>query len=349
MKMFNQGGFSSIIIILIFLVFSGASVAAYSYIYPQKTLPPSAGLSVYSQPTVTSTPASSLSSQPSPKPLQSVTPTGTLATSSNPLPTATPGQSNTSGQSTSASSSTPTSTPKPQVVVLPTTAPVNSGTITVDKTSVVVTLDRKDANSGLIYGPGFTITSQGATAWAVLPNGGVQGEGFYESSGGIIAGTSAAIRSYINPNKPNGTYTGSAIVRYTKNGQDYTGPTVNYSISLTGQTSVSYDGTLTVDKTDVNVTLKRSNQSSGFIYGSGFTITSQGADQWSIYNNESTQGQGFNEASGGISPGSSSAIHTYINTNKPNGTYTGSVTVKYQKNGTDGNGPTVSYTITLTD
>jgi len=114
------------------------------------------------------------------------------------------------------------------------TPPSNtSGTITVSTNSVNVTLSRANAQYGLIYGSGFTITSQGATGWQIHYNEGTSGQGFYESSGGINPGSSSTIRSYINANKSNGTYTGSAVVEYNKNGSWQAGPTVSYSITLT--------------------------------------------------------------------------------------------------------------------
>ena len=121
------------------------------------------------------------------------------------------------------------------------------------------------------------------------------------------------LHTYINTNKPNGTYSGSVIVWYEKNGQWSADQFITYSITLTGNSNLSdQSGTITVDKTNVSTSLSRINAQSGFIYGDGFTITSQGATGWLIYNNEPTQGQGFYESSGGISPGSSSNIRTYI-------------------------------------
>lgn len=110
---------------------------------------------------------------------------------------------------------------------------VNQGGITVDKTRVEVYLSRADVQYGLVYGPGFTIISQGATGWQIRYSEPTQGQGFYESSGGITPGATAAIRSYININKPNGIYTGSAIVQYYQNNSWQNGPTVYYTITLT--------------------------------------------------------------------------------------------------------------------
>ena len=109
------------------------------------------------------------------------------------------------------------------------------GPISVDKTSVNVTLDRNNAVGGLVYGQGFNITSNAADGWQIRYNEPTQGQGFYESSGGTVPGRTSAIRTYINTNKPNGVYTGSAVVQYAVSGRWFDGPTVSYTINLTGQ------------------------------------------------------------------------------------------------------------------
>jgi hypothetical protein len=106
--------------------------------------------------------------------------------------------------------------------------------ILVNKTSVVVTINRNNIISGFVYGPGFTITSQGATAWQIKYTQPTQGAGFYESAGGIVLDQSTPIRTYITTNLANGRYSGSAVVMYYYNNKWYTGPTVSYTITLTG-------------------------------------------------------------------------------------------------------------------
>ncbi len=223
----------------------------------------------------------------------------------------------------------------------------NSGSIVVDKSNVTVSLYKDQAVNSLIFGTGFKIMSTGATGWQIKYDQPTSGQGFYESSGGISSNGSADVRAYINASKPNGVYSGSAIVQYQKNGQWFDGPRVSYTITLFGPATPATN--ITVDKTSVSVTLDRTGIQTGqLIYGSGFTITSQTATGWEIKYNEATSGQGFYESSGGINPGSSTNIRTYINTNKTNGTYTGSAIVRYEKNGTWYDGPTVSYSIVLT-
>ena len=105
-----------------------------------------------------------------------------------------------------------------------------------------------------------------------------------------------------------------------------------------------------MDNNSVTVTLSKANAQFGTVYGSGFTITSQGATGFSVHKNDAAVGVGFEGLSGGITPGSSSSIKIFINTDKSNGTYAGSATVYYTKNGTDYvAGPTATYSITLTD
>jgi hypothetical protein len=103
-----------------------------------------------------------------------------------------------------------------------------------------------------------------------------------------------------------------------------------------------------VDKISVEETLDRSNAQADIVYGEGFTLISRSATGWQIMYNEPTEGQGFYESSGEITPGSSINIRSFINTSKPNGVYTGSVVVQYKLNGIWLNGPTISSKINLT-
>lgn len=104
--------------------------------------------------------------------------------------------------------------------------------IRVNKSKVNEVLRKVNAQNGLIYGRGFTLTSVDATAWQIKYNEPTQGQGFYESSGGIAPGRSINIRTYINSNKPNGIYNGSAVIKYFSNGSWKDGPTVSYRIIL---------------------------------------------------------------------------------------------------------------------
>lgn len=111
---------------------------------------------------------------------------------------------------------------------------------------------------------------------------------------------------------------------------------------------------VSVNTTSVSVTLSRAQQIGGFIYGPGFTLTNGTSEviSFCLIDNQVSQGEGFRQSSGGLGPNSSTNIQTYINTNKSNGVYTGSSTVKYGSNCSSTSGTvvaTVSYSITLTD
>jgi len=121
---------------------------------------------------------------------------------------------------------------KPRVS-LPIPTPIPG--ISVNTDSVVVTLDRSnaDAQSRLVFGPGFTIKSNGASGWAIKYSAPTSGQGFYESSGGIRPGSTNTIRTYINTNKSDGIYVGQATVQYFQDNKWQDGPSVKYTITLT--------------------------------------------------------------------------------------------------------------------
>ena len=118
--------------------------------------------------------------------------------------------------------------------------------LTVSTTKVAVTLHRGHPNyalmrqdlsgytTGLLYGPGFTIHNKIAAAWEIHYTTGTQGVGFYESSGGVPGYTDVKIHAYINPVKPNGTYTGTIVLRYLAGKWGWlNGPRIHYAITLT--------------------------------------------------------------------------------------------------------------------
>jgi hypothetical protein len=142
-------------------------------------------------------------------------------------PTAAPSSNN-----SQPSSSTPPSTTAPAGSPTPQPSPTPLEPLTVSTTNVVVTLKRSDSNGGNIYGPGVILKSNTATGFMSQSQQVVQGQGFHSSSGGIHVGTSFENKTYINPNKPNGTYTGSELIYYHLDGNWIAGPTVNYSITL---------------------------------------------------------------------------------------------------------------------
>ena len=113
-------------------------------------------------------------------------------------------------------------------------------------------------------------------------------------------------------------------------------------------------GNVTINTTSITVSLSRANQIGGFIYDQGVIITNgtYGVISFCVVNNDSSQGQGLQTSSGGLGSGQSFDTRIYINTNKLNGNYTGSQTVKYGSNCSSTNGTilgVISYSINLTD
>lgn len=224
--------------------------------------------------------------------------------------------------------------------------------LTVSPTAFAVTLSRGATTSGgLIFGAGPTIKSVGAGGYEIKYNQPTQGQGFYQSSGGMVSGQTVNIQTYVNSNKPDGTYTGSAVVEfYAPDKQQWLpGPTVNYSEILVDE---YYTDFLTATPLSVNVTLHRANAgASGLIMGNGMVINDLKAGGYEFKYSAPTQGQGFYQSSGGLMPGHSVQIESYINASKPNGTYQGSAVLQYYNSQTSQwvDGPTVLYSITLTN
>lgn len=214
----------------------------------------------------------------------------------------------------------------------------------------LMTQDGSGYTQGLLYGVGFTITNQTAGGYELYNSSGSQGVGFYESSGGMANDRTYKIHTYINPNKTNGEYTGSYILKYNPPGssQWVNGPTIKYDITLADSIYTNY---LTVSPKSVSVTLSKAKASGGLVYGKGPVVTGVQSTSFDVYPNQPTQGQGFYISSGGIGAGQSTNIQTYMNTNKPDGVYTGTATLQYYVSALQKweNGPTLSYTITLTN
>lgn len=78
----------------------------------------------------------------------------------------------------------------------------------------------------------------------------------------------------------------------------------------------------------------------GLVYGPKVVITECfDADLFSIYSNDSKQGEGFYTSSGGLQNKGRSAVETktYLNVNKADGLYEGTETVMCFRSGIDGN------------
>lgn len=214
----------------------------------------------------------------------------------------------------------------------------------------LMTKDGSGYTTGLLYGKGFTISNKTAGGYELYSSSGSQGVSFYESSSGMANNHTYKIHTYINPNNANGKYTGSYVLKYNPPGSSdwVNGPTIKYDVTLTDSIYTNY---LTVSPKKVSITLSKTQASGGLVYGSGPIIKGVQSTSFNVYNNQTTQGQGFYISSGGISAGQSTNIQTYMNVNKPDGVYTGTATLRYYVSALQKweNGPTLSYTITLTN
>jgi hypothetical protein len=171
----------------------------------------------------------------------------------------------------------------------------------VNTKNINVTLTRDNPNyptsdgytQGLLYGAGFTMTNKTATGYEMYNETGSQGVGFYEGSGGISDGQVIPFYTYINPNKPNGVYTGSYILKYSPGNSVWlNGPTINYTITLVDSISTNY---ITVTHKDITETLSKAKATAGtgLVFGKGPVLTGVQSGQFDVYPNQPTQGQGF--------------------------------------------------------
>lgn len=122
---------------------------------------------------------------------------------------------------------------------------------------------------------------------------------------------------------------------------------VSLKPALIVEYTVSEPDPITVSTTEVDDVIYRDSSTSAYLMGTGFTLSNTDATAFQIKNYEPTQGQGFYLASGGLHPNSDMKIPSYVNANKADGIYKGSVVVQYNKYGTWWDGPTVSYSIDL--
>ena len=245
--------------------------------------------------------------------------------------------------------------------------PTYTDYLTIDKTNVETTMGRDFPNytlmqkdqigytEGLLYGPGFTITNKTAKGYTIKYNQPTQGVGFYESSGGLQTGQTVKIHCYINPNKPNGVYKGSVTLQYNAilpgatTTQLYDGPTINYTITLVDS---NYKDYLEVSPLSLNVTLSRGNiKYPSYIFGPGYIFTAkENTTGFQFVRLSGNQDEGTYGYSGGLQKGQVYDTRSYISPNKPNGVYSGSYTLQYYNSkGLWLNGPTLTYSITLTD
>jgi len=194
----------------------------------------------------------------------------------------------------------------------------------------------------------YTITSQGTTEYNVVRVG--NSPGFTLGGGGLVNESSITIPVKLTESAiPNGTYTQTLLVQYTKNGISFSGPSVTYTVTLTGDSAVQQ---LYTNTTSISETLSKANSPSRvLVKGTGFSITGTGATAYSIIvNNDSNdvhRNITFNPLADTIS---SSQTRPRAGIGMPNGTYSGYVLVRYFKNSLVVENPIiVNYTLTATD
>jgi hypothetical protein len=209
----------------------------------------------------------------------------------------------------------------------------------------------KNTPNGYIFGPGLTITGVQLTSFELYANTPSQGVGFYTVSGGLGAGQTDTIQTYVNPNKPNGVYTGNYTLKYyvSSTHQWLSGPVISYRIKLVNH---SYTDYLTVSNLSTTVTLSKSQASphSGLVLADEPSITALQNSGFEVVYNQPTQGKGFYISSGGIQTGQTVDLQAYISTGEPDGTYTGTAALKYLNSSNQWvDGPTLTYSITLTN
>lgn len=164
--------------------------------------------------------------------------------------------------------------------------------------------------------------------------------------------TSQSSNNTQTSNTNNNTSNPTQTVKATTNKTPTPTPTVTYSPTPTATQTAQTNGTIKVSTTSVTQTVSRSQISGGYIALTGFTMTSEGATQFNILNISSEKAVTTNGTSGGgIQPGASIGIQMHLHAYRAsNGTFTETQQIYYTKDGsTNLPGPTVTYTVTLTD
>jgi len=247
----------------------------------------------------------------------------------------------------------PVSSPTSSPVSVPTPAPL-SNYMTVSSTAVTNYLSRgnpSNVSGQPIFGPGFTITAKQQASFELSSNTGSQGVGFYTTSGSIRKGQTLTINTYAKPSLTNKIYTGSYTLKYldTVTNTWRNGLTIKYTLNLVNNYYTDY---LTVNTLSPVVTIHRSQEpnSGSSLTANGPILTATHSTGYAFYPNLSSQGAGFRTSSGSLATKQKLTTQLYINRTKANGTYKGTDTLRYQtKSGAWVNGPTINYTITLTN
>jgi hypothetical protein len=144
-------------------------------------------------------------------------------------PTSGPVSTPASGSSTVCPTSSPTSSP----VSSPVTG--SKAYLMASPKNITATVSKANAQpDGLVYGPAVTITGVQNTTFELKYKNPTSGQGFYIGSGGIQAQQTLEDQPYVNATKPDGKYTGTAVLQYMNNkGKWAAGPTLTYSLKLT--------------------------------------------------------------------------------------------------------------------
>jgi hypothetical protein len=209
-----------------------------------------------------------------------------------------------------------------------------------------------------LFAVGFTINNKSAIAYKLTQFTGGSNGGFYNPTGNLQPNQPTKVIVFVNSDTTtNGTHPFTAQLDYEIPTNNPAKPQrwVNKEVSINLQATLSGDPYLDYIKvqspTNITETLSRSkvNSNSGLIFGQNLYVTALNRlTGFEVVPNQPTQGQGFYTSSGGLAPGQTAALQTYINPNKANGVYSGSDVIKYQNSQQQWlNGPTVNYTINL--
>ncbi|MDQ3239242.1 MAG: carbohydrate binding domain-containing protein [bacterium] len=172
---------------------------------------------------------------PTPIPTPRITPIPTPRPTNTPAPTFNP---------TPAPYSTPTPTPtyEPiETIVYGDDTTIEETpefkAISISRNYIEAIFDKAISTGSKIYNPGFTITSKTATIWNIKYTNPVFGVGFEPVNAVTRPGQTSTVRSFVNSNKPNNTYTGNAILEYFSDNKWQTGPTLSYNYDVVGVSS----------------------------------------------------------------------------------------------------------------
>lgn len=124
----------------------------------------------------------------------------------------------------------------PTITPVATPTPTSTLPISVNTTSISVTLHKSESTpNNYLFGSGFTMSYQvGVKGYQLVRKSSGGDEGFYEFSGGLAgnAAGSQNFRSFVNPNKPLGTYNSNYDLQYYMDGVWHSGIPISLSITF---------------------------------------------------------------------------------------------------------------------